>query len=74
MPLFAELPEIEVRALSSSASTGEDNETDIFKPSSADFERLYLFSQSKSNDLIGDLYLPKQSAEFWLPDCKRKDC
>src|SRR6218665_2833309 len=61
-PLTTELPEIEVEALSSSASEGEDDETDLFEPSGADCDKLSLFSQSELNDLIGDLYLPKQSA------------
>ena len=64
MPLFTELPEIEVEALSSPASTGEDDETDLFEPSGVDCDRLALFSQSELNDLIGDIGVPKQSAEF----------
>jgi len=72
VPLFTELPEIEVEALSSPASTGEDDETDLFEPSGADYDRLFLFSQSELNGLIGDLYLPKQSAEPWLQTARVK--
>ncbi len=46
-PLTTELPEIEVEALSSSASEGEDDETDLFEPSGADCDKLSLFSQSE---------------------------
>ena len=74
MLLLTELPEIEVEALSSPASTGEDDETDLFEPSGAVCDRLSLFNQFELNDLIGNMYFPKQSAESWLPDCKRKDC
>ena len=44
VPLFTELPELEVEALCSPASAGEDDETYPFEPSSADCDRLYLFS------------------------------
>jgi len=59
VPLFTELPEIEVDGLSSPASTGEADETNLFEPFGADCDRLSLLSQSELNDLIGDLYLPK---------------
>jgi len=52
VPLFTELPEIEVEALSSPTSTGEDDETDLFETPGADCDRLSLLSQSELNDLF----------------------
>lgn len=64
MPVFNELLEIDDTDLNSPDSTDEDEDTDIFKPSGEDCEKPSLFSQSELNDLVRDLYLPKESAEL----------
>lgn len=65
VPVFTELPEIDVESLSLPASTDDDDDAQIeYTPSDADCDKISLFSQPELNDLVRDLYLPKQSAEL----------
>lgn len=64
VPVFTEMPEILDEAINSPSTTTEDDETDLFAPSDAYCDEVSLFSQHELNDLVRDLYLPKQSAEL----------
>ena len=64
VPIFTELPEIDDTDLCSPASSDEEDTTDIFQPCDEDCDKPILFTQSALNDLVRDLYLPKESAEL----------
>lgn len=61
--IFTGLPQIDTD-LCSLASSDEGAARDIFQPSDEDCDQPILFTKSALNDLVKDLYLPKQSAEL----------
>src|ERR1700755_334050 len=64
VPIFTKLPKIDDTDLCSPSSSDEEDTTDIFQPCDEDCNKPILFTQSALNDLVRDLYLPKESAEL----------
>src|ERR1700755_180262 len=64
VPIFTKLPKIDYTDLYSPSSSDEEDTTDIFQPCDEDCNKPILFTQSALNDLVRDLYLPKESAEL----------
>ncbi|KAM4040625.1 uncharacterized protein ACNLHF_011913 [Anomaloglossus baeobatrachus] len=64
VPRYTALPENVDTDLSSYCYTDEEDSPDIFQPCDEDCDKPILFTQSALNDLVRDLYLPKESAEL----------
>ena len=66
VPIFTKLPDInenQLRSSTSSTNSDDDDDEQDIAHEAWNAGRVSLYSQSKLNDLIRDLNLPKQSAE-----------
>ncbi|CAK8684393.1 unnamed protein product [Clavelina lepadiformis] len=65
LPVFISLPELHEEAISSSEASFGKGESEIFQPAPEDLsDKPSQFNQMELNDLVRDLYLPKQLAEL----------
>lgn len=61
VPIFTDLSKIDDTDLCSPTLSDGEDPTDIFQPCD---DKPILFTQSALNDLVRDLYVPKESAEL----------
>ena len=64
VPAFTNLPELEEEGFISSSDQSQGEEDVDFQSASCLSDKPMLFNQLELNDLVRDLYLPKQSAEL----------